>query len=114
MSSNVDNTAAAPASPSSVLSGNVVQDRSLEPVGVDLTTPQALKLLAEIYEKVKLGIANPGALRFDFGNQELRIRHNTDVLVKANIRSNGLEAWTIVADHEIRRAFIPDHVRFSY
>ena len=81
---------------------------------MELTTPAALRLLADVYEAVKLGVAKPEAVRLMMGNQELRIQHNTNVIVKANLKSNGSELWTIQADHEIRRHFNPEFTRFSY
>lgn len=103
--------------PSSVLKGTGTSDYAeliMEPIGVELTTPDALRLLADVYERLKLGVAKPEALRLMMGNQELRIQHNTNVLVKANLKTNGTELWTIQADHEIRRSLNPDFTRYSY
>lgn len=113
MSSTDISTTTGSNTPSSALKTDF-NELIMEPVGVELTTGDALRLLAKIYELVKLGVKRPESVRFSMGAQELRIQHNTDVIVKANLKSNGTELWTIYAEHEIRRAFKPEFQRFSY
>jgi hypothetical protein len=116
MSSTDTTSSASISAPSANLktTGSDPSDFLMEPVGVELTTDDALELLAKIYKMVKLGVKRPEAVRLMIGNQQLRIQHNTDVIVRADLKSNGTELWTIVADHEIRRIINPDYQRLSY
>ena len=102
--------------PSSALktTGSDFNEPTMEPVAVELTTDEALKLLGRMYKTIKGGVRRPEAVRFMMGAQELRIQHNTDIIVKANVKSNGTELWTILADHEIRRVFNPEYTWLSY
>lgn len=85
----------------------------LEPLGYEISTSQAFRLIAKVMDMLKVGVENPSAIRLDMGAQEIRIKNNTDIVLKAN-KPNGSDAWNISADYQIRRAVNPDFVKFNY
>lgn len=86
---------------------------SLEPLGFQLSTSQAFRMIAKVMDMLTIGVANPSAIRVDMGAQEIRIKNNTDILLKAS-KPNGGDAWNVVAEHQIRRVINPDFVKFNY
>ena len=85
----------------------------MEPLGYDLSTSQAFRLMADVMDMLRVGVDNPQAIRLEMAAQELRIKSNTDVLLVAR-KPNGNDAWNVMAEHQIRRVINPEYVRFSY
>lgn len=86
---------------------------TLEPLGFQLSTSQAFRMIAKVMDMLKVGVENPSAIRLDMGAQEIRIKNNTDILLKAN-KPNGDDEWNVVAEHQIRRVINPEYVKFQY
>jgi len=98
--------------PSELLKDNV-RSLQLEPLGFNLSTVESFTLISRVFQMLQLGVDNPGAIRLEMAAQELRIKHNTDVLLIAR-KPNGTDAWNVQAEYQIRRVINPEFVKFSY
>ena len=106
---STDNTQAS--SDSIVSSGK--RELLMEPLGYDLSTSQAFRMMAAVMDMLRVGVDNPQAIRLEIASAQLRIKSNTDVLLVAS-KPNGTDAWNVMAEHQIRRVINPEYVRFSY
>lgn len=109
--SQTDTTSAIPSDTISTGGGN--RTLQMEPLGYELSTSQAFRMIADVMDMLRIGVDNPGAIRLEMGNQELRIKSNTDLLLQAR-KPNGSDSWNVQAEHQIRRAINPGYTKFQY
>lgn len=84
-----------------------------EYIGHEVTSDVALTTIAEIFKMVKMGVEDPNVVKMEILNSEIRIRVDNITVLSAK-KPNGVDSWTLMADHQIRKAVNPGWTKFFF
>lgn len=68
----------------------------------EVTSPVALRSMADIYELVRINVDDPSEIKFEVLTSEMRIRSGMKIIASAK-KPNGNDLWIIQVNHQIRK-----------